>query len=270
MKKIINLVLIILITNICFSQNLVIGKAEYIEISNPYNFSFTYEQWENIIFSLYFTPEKSLYKYDKDDKTKYIVGVTAMGGHFGDIHTDRQIFTNFEKQYTTSIEHEIGGPYLTKENKAKIDWKIYSETKTIGEYICNKATCTFRGRNYEAWFTTKIPISAGPWKLNGLPGLILQAYDETGEVQYLFKSAVFPYKNNKMNLISEPSFSKNGRINSPLELKKLFAEDAKAFSKKLISMFPNAKVTQSEYNPKFIELEFEEGIEEGIEYGEIK
>lgn len=41
----------------------------------------------------------------------------------------------------------------------------------------DKATCRFRGRDYEAWYTPEIPRSEGPWKLQGLPGLILKASD---------------------------------------------------------------------------------------------
>lgn len=45
-------------------------------------------------------------------------------------------------------------------------------------YICNKGTSTFRGRTYHAWFTVDIPVNDGPWKLYGLPGLILRVEDE--------------------------------------------------------------------------------------------
>ncbi|MDR1581955.1 MAG: GLPGLI family protein [Prevotellaceae bacterium] len=56
-------------------------------------------------------------------------------------------------------------------------WNLLDDTLTIIGYLCQKATCLFRGRDYIAWFTTEIPISNGPWKFGGLPGLILKIYD---------------------------------------------------------------------------------------------
>jgi GLPGLI family protein len=56
-------------------------------------------------------------------------------------------------------------------------WQIAADTATILGYHCQKATATFRGRNYEAWFSPEIPVNEGPWKFFGLPGLILKVSD---------------------------------------------------------------------------------------------
>ena len=65
----------------------------------------------------------------------------------------------------------------SKETIPNQNWKVEAGAMTIAGYSCKKATCTFRGRNYTAWFTTDIPINNGPFKFGGLPGLILKVYD---------------------------------------------------------------------------------------------
>lgn len=47
-------------------------------------------------------------------------------------------------------------------------------------YVCQKAISHFRGRNYEASFSPEIPIKEAPWKLYGLPGLILKVVVDDG------------------------------------------------------------------------------------------
>ncbi|MCF6347622.1 MAG: GLPGLI family protein [Flavobacteriaceae bacterium] len=64
-----------------------------------------------------------------------------------------------------------------KEDYYDWKWKLHEETKKIGKFTCQKATIKFRGRNYIAWFTNKIPVPYGPWKFKDLPGLILEVYD---------------------------------------------------------------------------------------------
>jgi GLPGLI family protein len=77
--------------------------------------------------------------------------------------------------------------YLISNGKHTINWDIQDSTKTIGGYTCQKAVGTSRGREYVAWFTTDLPYSFGPRRLNGLPGLILEAYDITNRIVYTFK-----------------------------------------------------------------------------------
>jgi GLPGLI family protein len=63
-------------------------------------------------------------------------------------------------------------------------WKISMDTCIILSYTCQKATAHFRGREWEVWFTLEIPIDVGPWKLCGLPGLILKASDSKGHYAF--------------------------------------------------------------------------------------
>jgi len=64
-------------------------------------------------------------------------------------------------------------------------WVIGNDTCTVLSYLCQKATARFRGREWTVWFSTAIPLNAGPWKLRGLPGLILKAADSRGH--YVFE-----------------------------------------------------------------------------------
>ena len=74
--------------------------------------------------------------------------------------------------------------YLIEDNKPNIEWKIENESKEILGFKCKKAVGKFRGRNYIAWFTSELPVSLGPWKIDGLPGLILKAEDKDNVFSY--------------------------------------------------------------------------------------
>jgi GLPGLI family protein len=63
-------------------------------------------------------------------------------------------------------------------------WELTDELLTIQGYSCQKATCHWRGRDYEAWFTSEIPIRRGPWKFGGLPGLIVKISDAKKEYNF--------------------------------------------------------------------------------------
>lgn len=67
-----------------------------------------------------------------------------------------------------------------KENLPLQRWKISEETKEVNSFICKKATTSFRGREYIAWFTEKHSLIGGPWKFDGLPGLVLQVSSKDG------------------------------------------------------------------------------------------
>lgn len=68
-------------------------------------------------------------------------------------------------------------PMEYADSGAVFNWNLASDTLTVCGYLCHKATALFRGRTWTAWYTEQIPVDAGPWKFNGLPGLILKATD---------------------------------------------------------------------------------------------
>lgn len=76
--------------------------------------------------------------------------------------------------------------YYAFESNDEIKWKIEKETKVLGNYKVQRATTDFGGRNWNAWFTTDIPISEGPYKFRGLPGLILLIEDDRQNFIYSF------------------------------------------------------------------------------------
>ncbi|MFB9843354.1 GLPGLI family protein [Mucilaginibacter ginsenosidivorans] len=67
-----------------------------------------------------------------------------------------------------------------------IAWKTTGDTATFGGLHCQKATGHFKGRDYSAWFCPDLPVRTGPWKLNGLPGVIVDARDAKNEVVFQF------------------------------------------------------------------------------------
>lgn len=108
---------------------------------------------------------------------------------------------HFDKEKNIAKSRDIGFMYV-KEEIPKINWELTNETKEIGNFSCRKAVGHFRGREYTAWYTRDIPVPYGPWKLQGLPGLILEAYDTNKEVYFYFKSIEYPYNTSSIHKIT--------------------------------------------------------------------
>ena len=89
-----------------------------------------------------------------------------------------RFFKNFPLGKITTTERIMGDHFIFEEYlKPFNNWKITGETSRIKDFSVQKATVDFAGRSWVAWFSPEIPISDGPHKFMGLPGLILKLHD---------------------------------------------------------------------------------------------
>lgn len=66
----------------------------------------------------------------------------------------------------------------------KMDWNLGKETKKFENYTLQKATSSFGGRQWIAWFCKEIDIPEGPYIFRGLPGMIFQIYDDKNNFEF--------------------------------------------------------------------------------------
>ena len=109
----------------------------------------------------------------------------------------RRILMSDIRQNNLHFTHQIKKTnYLVFDTPPIIKWNLkYKETKKIGKYSCKKATAVFRGTDIVAYYTTEIPVSVGPFKFNGLPGLILEVKTlGINKMLWTVKNIQYPYK----------------------------------------------------------------------------
>jgi len=116
-----------------------------------------------------------------------LVGKQAAVYKSGEEHRSAAEYYQYPHEKTMLRKEKIlMSEFLIKDLLPAISWKITSDTASFGGFHCQKATAHFKGRDYTAWFCAALPLHAGPWKLNGLPGVIVQASDSKNEVCFYF------------------------------------------------------------------------------------
>ncbi|MCJ8154884.1 GLPGLI family protein [Chryseobacterium sp. SSA4.19] len=94
-----------------------------------------------------------------------------------------QVSYKVTKQYPdfkTCLFMKVSSDSYKIEEDKKPEWKILPDKQKIGAYTAQKATTSFGGREWTAWFSTELPFQDGPYKFYGLPGLIVKIEDSTG------------------------------------------------------------------------------------------
>lgn len=113
------------------------------------------------------------------------------------IGTALEIYKNYPVGKLTMTDRISIGNYRVTEDMPDFGWKLSDEWKEVAGYRVRKATCSFRGREWTVWFAPDVPVSDGPWKFCGLPGLIFEAYDTRNHYRYELagiESSVRPVK----------------------------------------------------------------------------
>lgn len=206
-----------------FSQDFQ-GKAYYISKTNPDLDSWGGQQMNEAqkkqimdrmrsmfekTYILTFDKQASIFKEEEVLEAPGQRGFGMWGNSFS---TGPQ-YKNVKSQQFIQDQEFFGRQFLITDSLQKLDWKLGSETKQIGQYLCMKATATKtvdefdwrsmrrrdrRKENKEtktdstkttsvsdeievpktvevtAWYTPQIPVNQGPGEYWGLPGLILE------------------------------------------------------------------------------------------------
>ena len=130
--------------------------------------------------------DKKIKEWMKENKHRGPAPKTwFMGGqkeHYD--HWSELVYSDYIIRGNKLTEYSCFPLYAERENGQYTEewplmkWELVDEHQTILGHKCQKATCRFRGRDFEAWFATSVPVKGGPWKFGGLPGCILKVYDK--------------------------------------------------------------------------------------------
>ena len=124
--------------------------------------------------------------------------------------------------------------YETQEERKPINWELSDDTLTVAGFLCKFATCQLHGRKWTALYSEDIPTSAGPWKLCGLPGLILKAEADGGIHRFTLVS---------LQRIASPIYSETNAITSKTSEEKLIKNRIKTFGNRLYPKNPYYYIT---------------------------
>jgi len=155
-------------------------------------------------FDLTFGNNQSLWMHSEDEIENNEFGgggmqIRMMGPGQNDV-----IFHDFSTGKRIEQREMLDKKFIIEDSVRKLNWKLGDETTTILGHVCHKATAQRFGQrtqmtmengkmerkevndttNIIAWFTTDIPVSAGPEVQGQLPGLILGLDMNNGRMVY--------------------------------------------------------------------------------------
>lgn len=117
------------------------------------------------------------------------------------VHENFTIIKNRKLKRLTYYDYILMSGHYRYEETPHLIWKLESDTANILGYTTQHAWTYYGGRIWHAWFTSAIPISDGPYKFMGLPGLILKAED--AKQYYTFEAIAIEQPAERENITYE-------------------------------------------------------------------
>lgn len=180
MKKIHFVLILFSIIN-CYSQNKRAATLIY-SATRIYTPSIVNREQISVYVADDFIISKTQFlEKNETNKGEIIDDMTIFIDNESDIKKFNEIGIDLNNKTLTEYISEsfvLNDYFAIQEPLPVMKWELKDEQKQIGDFLCEKAKTTFRGRTYEVWYTTEIPITYGPWKFNGLPGLMVEIKDK--------------------------------------------------------------------------------------------
>ena len=189
--KIINFVALLLISNTIFGQDKIIDTLKF-EIVYKYTYQINKEDTSNIksenmvlkIGNLISEYTSSIIAIENEKYKEKLKEFESTGvSDFRNLRNMQRANIRYKvikdnKKEEMLFFNTFGTTSMFyKEPLHQMIWSLTNEEKVILGYNCKKAITRFFGREYIAWYSTDIILSEGPYKFNGLPGLILSISD---------------------------------------------------------------------------------------------
>lgn len=119
------------------------------------------------------------------------------------------IYKNYPAGRLTHTEKVCRDWMRYEEDMPELGWELTDTVATVLGYECRGARCSFRGREWTVLYAKDIPLAEGPWKLHGLPGLIMKATDGNGH--YTFECVGIKSQANRPITIYKVPFNRVSR-----------------------------------------------------------
>lgn len=173
-------------------------------------------------------------------------------------HTFIYVFKdNLSEKMTVYDKAGMSERGVYEEPYTELAWETGDSTKTVLGYECIMASADYHGRKWTAWFASEIPVQDGPWKLRGLPGLILEASDSTGHHTFV-ADGIEESAQPMYPIYSKDEYDSMSRLDMLRSLRNYRDNShamAKAATEGMLDLGPDAP-TQTEYD--YLETDYHE------------